>query len=205
LGNAILRLTPARGPIVFLGQRLDRLRGIELRRARRHVQPVFQDPYGSLNPRMEVGELIAEGLRLHEPRTDIAARVDTILNQVGLDPSIKHRYPHEFSGGQRQRIAIARAMILHPSLVVLDEPTSALDLSVQATVLELLKELQREYRTAYLFISHDLRVVRSMAHQVLVLQKGQVVEQGGAQQIFANPQHPYTKKLFTAAFFAQAF
>ena len=179
LGYALLRLVQSTGPIVFLSERLDTKDRQSLRAARSDAQIVFQDPFSSLNPRMSVGEIVAEGLKLHAPKgTDYDAAVDEILVQVGLTPAIKHRYPHEFSGGQRQRIAIARAMILKPKLVVLDEPTSALDMSVQRQVLELLKSLQASHDVAYIFISHDLRVIKAMAHQVLVLQRGSVIEQG---------------------------
>ena len=201
LGFALLRLVSSTGPIVFLGNRMDSFNAQQLRHARSDAQIVFQDPFSSLNPRMSVGEIVAEGLKLHAPKgTDYNARVDEILKQVGLDPVIKHRYPHEFSGGQRQRIAIARAMILKPKLVVLDEPTSALDMSVQRQVLELLKAIQKSHDLAYIFISHDLRVIQSMAHQVIVLKRGIVVEQGSSAQLFAAPKHDYTKALFAAAF-----
>ncbi len=201
LGFALLRLIPSDGPIVFLGDRLDQFAAQQLRVARSDMQIVFQDPFSSLNPRMSVGEIIAEGLRLHAPKgTDYHAAVEAIIQQVGLAPEMKYRYPHEFSGGQRQRIAIARAMILKPRLVVLDEPTSALDMSVQKQVLELLKNLQASHNVAYLFISHDLRTVKAMAHKILVLKRGQVVESGEAKTIFAAPQHDYTRKLFAAAF-----
>ena len=203
LGLAVLRLTASRGPIVFLGSRFDTLDKTALRAARRHAQIVFQDPYGSLNPRMTVGEIVAEGLKVHADQRGPAAittAVDEILHQVGLTPDMKTRYPHEFSGGQRQRIAIARAMILKPKLVVLDEPTSALDMSVQSHVLDLLKALQKSHDTAYLFISHDLRVIQAVAHQVIVLKAGQVVEHDWTDQLFAAPQHPYTQALLKAAF-----
>ncbi len=201
LGYALLRLIKSEGPIVFLGNRIDTQSTKQLRKVRHALQIVFQDPYSSLNPRMSVAEIILEGLRLHEPRaTNHAARLDEILLAVGLTPEMKHRYPHEFSGGQRQRIAIARAMVLKPALVVLDEPTSALDMSVQKQVLELLKSIQQSHDVAYIFISHDLRTVRAMAHQVLVLKRGEVVESGPAVQLFAAPKHDYTKRLFAAAF-----
>ena len=201
LGFALLRLVKSDGPIVFLGNRLDQFSAEQLRAARADMQIVFQDPFSSLNPRMTVGEIVAEGLRLHEPNGhDHAARVDEILKHVGLTPAMKERYPHEFSGGQRQRIAIARAMILKPKLVVLDEPTSALDMSVQRHVLELLKDLQKSHDVAYIFISHDLRVIKAMAHQVLVLKRGEVVETGPAATVFTAPQHDYTRTLFAAAF-----
>lgn len=200
LGFALLRLIQSAGPIVFLGERLDIKNKQALRAARADMQIVFQDPFSSLNPRMSVGDSIAEGLKLHAPKAnDIETRVDEILLQVGLTPEMKHRYPHEFSGGQRQRIAIARAMILKPQLVVLDEPTSALDMSVQRQVLELLKSLQASHNVAYVFISHDLRVIRAMAHQVMVLKRGQVIESGAAEAMFANPKNDYTRTLFAAA------
>jgi microcin C transport system ATP-binding protein len=199
LGYALLRLIASTGPIVFLGTRIDPLTRKQLLPMRADMQLVFQDPYSSLNPRMTVGDIVAEGLKLHAPKaTDYDVRVDEILRQVGLTPDMKNRYPHAFSGGQRQRIAIARAMILKPKLVVLDEPTSALDMSVQRQVLELLRDLQQSHDVAYLFISHDLRVIRAMAHQVLVMQKGMVVEQGPVQQIFGAPQHEYTQTLLKA-------
>ena len=201
LAFALLKLIPSTGPIMFMGKRIDGLTAKQFRPLRRQLQLVFQDPYGALNPRMTVGEIIAEGLKLHDPRsTSHESRVDEIMLQVGLSPDMLDRYPHAFSGGQRQRIAIARAMVLKPALVVLDEPTSALDMSVQAQVLELLKTLQKTHHVAYLFISHDLRVIKSMAHQVLVLKKGELVEHGPTEKLFENPQQTYTKALFTAAF-----
>ena len=227
LGLALLKLIPSQGPILFMGNRIDTLTLRAFRPMRRHLQLVFQDPYGALNPRMTVGEIIAEGLMVHQrvasggrraakeegasPATDhpspitrhsprfIDQQVDEILTQVGLSPDIKHRYPHAFSGGQRQRIAIARAMVLKPALVVLDEPTSALDMSVQAQVLDLLKTLQQTHQVAYLFISHDLRVIRAMAHQMLVMKTGKLVEHGPTETLFSNPQHPYTQALLSAA------
>ena len=200
LGFALLRLVKSDGPIVFLSSRLDTKSKQELRAARADMQIVFQDPFSSLNPRMSVGDIVAEGLRLHEPKAaNHEGRVNEILLQVGLTPEMKHRYPHEFSGGQRQRIAIARAMILKPQLVVLDEPTSALDMSVQRQVLELLKSLQASHNVAYVFISHDLRVIRAMAHQVMVLKRGLVIESGPADAIFAAPKEDYTRTLFAAA------
>ena len=205
LGYALLRLIKSDGPIVFLGARIDTQNMKQLRSARHAMQIVFQDPYSSLNPRMTVREIIAEGLTLHRHKLGLGApsinqQVEDILTQVGLSPEMQHRYPHEFSGGQRQRIAIARAMVLKPALVVLDEPTSALDMSVQKQVLELLKSLQQSHRVSYLFISHDLRTVKAMAHQVLVLKRGEVVESGPAETVFAAPQHDYTRTLFAAAF-----
>ncbi len=203
LGYAILRLIKSEGPIVFMGRRVDALGKEALRALRADMQLVFQDPYSSLNPRMTVGQIISEGLEIHQPhlsRAEVATAVAEIVAQVGLDPEMTHRYPHEFSGGQRQRIAIARAMILRPKLMVLDEPTSALDMSVQGQVLDLLRKLQRTYGTTYLFISHDLRVIKALAHHVMVLKKGEVVEEGPAHSLFNDPQHEYTKALMHAAF-----
>ena len=167
------------------------------------MQIVFQDPYGSLSPRRSVQQIIEQGLRVHEPQLDAEARarsVDQALSYVGLDPSDKERYPHEFSGGQRQRIAIARAIILRPQLIVLDEPTSSLDMSVQSQVVDLLRELQVRYRLSYLFISHDLKVVKALADELIVMKDGAIVEQGPATDIFAKPKHEYTKALLAAAF-----
>ncbi len=263
LGFALLRLIQSDGPIVFLGERLDQKTKRALRAARRDLQIVFQDPFSSLNPRMTVGDIIAEGLKLHGRRVDLAfsiqhsekeesrvqspesskkesrdgatgavvphpatlslnsglwtldssspptthyspittsLAVDDILLQVGLTPEMKHRYPHEFSGGQRQRIAIARTMILKPKLVVLDEPTSALDRSVQQQVLSLLASLQASHKVAYLFISHDLHTVRSIAHRLMVLRRGEIVESGPCADIFASPKHAYTQSLIAAAY-----
>jgi microcin C transport system ATP-binding protein len=171
------------------------------------MQIVFQDPYGSLSPRLSVAQIVAEGLKVHDLAESEAEREALIvhaLEEVGLDPEARHRYPHEFSGGQRQRIAIARAMILKPRFVVLDEPTSALDMSVQAQIVDLLRELQERHRLAYMFISHDLRVVRALADEVMVLKDGKVMEQGQAEQIFEEPRHPYTKALMAAAFQLEA-
>jgi microcin C transport system ATP-binding protein len=167
------------------------------------MQIVFQDPFGALSPRLSVAEIIGEGLEVHEaglPRAERLARVAEALREVGLDPSMAERYPHEFSGGQRQRIAIARAMVLKPSLVVLDEPTSALDVSVQAQVVDLLRDLQARHGLAYLFISHDLRVVRAMAHRIAVLKDGLVVEEGEAAALVQSPKQAYTQQLMAAAF-----
>jgi microcin C transport system ATP-binding protein len=169
----------------------------------RRMQIVFQDPYGSLSPRLSVAEIVGEGLAVHEPRLSRRARLEAVaaaLVEVGLEPAMADRYPHEFSGGQRQRIAIARALVLKPRLVVLDEPTSALDVSVQAQVVELLRALQAKHRLAYLFISHDLRVVRALAHRIVVLKDGLVVEEGEAEAVLARPQQPYTRALMAAAF-----
>jgi microcin C transport system ATP-binding protein len=174
-----------------------------MRPKRKHMQVVFQDPYGSLSPRMSVAEIVAEGLAIQRPELGYEARraiVAEALTDVGLDPAAMDRYPHEFSGGQRQRIAIARAMALNPSFVVLDEPTSALDMSVQAQIVDLLRALQEKRGLAYLFISHDLKVVRALSHRVLVMQNGVVVEEGEGEAIFAEPQTDYTKALFAAAF-----
>lgn len=203
LGYAVLRLAPSEGPIIFLGNDIQGLKGKALRALRPDMQLVFQDPYSSLNPRMTVGGIIAEGLKLHRPdlsREDVRVQVKEILERVGLNTGMIHRYPHEFSGGQRQRIAIARAMILKPKLVVLDEPTSALDMSVQGQVIELLRDLQRDEGITYLFISHDLRVIRALAHYIIVLKKGEVIEHAPSEQIFTAPEHEYTKSLIHAAF-----
>ncbi|MDR3537714.1 MAG: dipeptide ABC transporter ATP-binding protein [Acetobacteraceae bacterium] len=200
---AALRLEHATGRIAFAGDDLATLDRRALRRLRARMQIVFQDPYGSLSPRLPVGDIVAEGLRVHEAalsRPDRARRVAEALEEVGLPADAADRFPHEFSGGQRQRIAIARAMVLKPKLVVLDEPTSALDVSVQAQIVTLLRDLQERHGLAYLFISHDLKVVRALAHRVVVLRQGVVVEQGAAEAIFAHPTQPYTRALMDAAF-----
>jgi microcin C transport system ATP-binding protein len=200
---AALRLEHATGRIDFEGEKIAALDRRALRRLRARMQIVFQDPFGSLSPRMPVGDIIAEGLRVHEPglsRAERAQRVAAELDEVGLPADSADRYPHEFSGGQRQRIAIARAMVLKPRFVVLDEPTSALDMSVQAQIVELLRRLQQVHGLAYLFISHDLKVVRALAHRVVVLRQGRVVEQGSADAVFANPREDYTRALMAAAF-----
>ncbi len=204
MGLALLRLVPAAGRVVFAGQDLAGLSAGALRRRRAGMQIVFQDPYGSLSPRMVVSDLVAEGLRVHERLTPaaLAARVAAALAEVGLPADAASRYPHEFSGGQRQRIAIARALVLQPRLLVLDEPTSALDRSVQAQIVDLLRDLQRRHGLAYLFISHDLAVVRALAHRVVVLRAGRVVEQGPADALFAAPREAYTRALMKAAFLA---
>jgi microcin C transport system ATP-binding protein len=165
------------------------------------MQIVFQDPYGSLSPRMTCAQVIAEGLKVHRIGDDatIEQKVRDIMIEVGLDPAMMHRYPHEFSGGQRQRIAIARAMVLRPKLVILDEPTSALDMTVQVQIVDLLRDLQRRYGLAYIFISHDLKVVRAMSHRVMEMKRGDIIEEGAAEQIFANPTMDYTKALIDAA------
>jgi microcin C transport system ATP-binding protein len=202
LALAIMRLISSDGAIVFEGQDVQGWKSRDLQPLRQNMQMVFQDPYGSLSPRMTVGQIIAEGLRIHgtEPGVDIDTRVDEMLIEVGLEPGMSSRYPHEFSGGQRQRIAIARAMILKPKLVILDEPTSALDMTVQVQIVDLLRDLQVKYGLAYLFISHDLRVVRALSHKVIVMKQGDVVETGTSQQIFEAPQSDYTKELLAAAF-----
>ncbi len=203
LGLAMLKLQASEGRIAFLGRPIDTLRSRALRPLRREMQIVFQDPYGSLSPRMSVGRIVEEGLRVHDLGGNAAEREALIveaLAEVGLDPESRHRYPHEFSGGQRQRVAIARAIALKPRFVVLDEPTSALDVSVQARIVNLLRSLQARHRLAYLFISHDLRVVRAMSHEVLVMRDGSVVERGPAARIFHEPREPYTRALVAAAF-----
>ena len=203
LGLAMLKLQASEGRIVFLGRAIDALRSRALRPLRREMQIVFQDPYGSLSPRMSVGQIVEEGLRVHGLGGSAAEREGLIveaLAEVGLDPDARHRYPHEFSGGQRQRVAIARAIVLKPRFVVLDEPTSALDVSVQAQIVSLLRSLQARHRLAYLFISHDLRVVRAMSHEVLVMREGSVVERGPAARIFREPRESYTRALVAAAF-----
>jgi len=203
LGFALLRLIKSTGRIVFVGQDIHTLQTKQLRGLRKQMQVVFQDPYSSLNPRMSIRQIIEEGLMVHFPEKSEDERtleLDTILNDVGLTPDMKDRYPHEFSGGQRQRISIARAMVLRPRFIVLDEPTSALDLSVQAQIIDLLKSLQKKYGLSYMFISHDLRVVKAIAHQIIVMHKGIVVEQGDTAHIFAHPAHEYTRTLINAAF-----
>jgi microcin C transport system ATP-binding protein len=207
LGLALLRLISSQGPIVYLGDRIDGYDSKQMRPLRRELQIVFQDPYGSLSPRMSIGQIIEEGLNIQSPglsRTERDDRVSRALKEVGLDPAARDRYPHEFSGGQRQRIAIARALVLEPKFLILDEPTSALDVSVQAQIVDLLRELQRRHKLAYLFISHDLKVVRALANSIIVLRHGKVVEQGPAQTVFASPKTDYTKALLAAAFELEA-
>ena len=202
LALALARLVSSRGAIVFDNSSIQGLKSRELKPLRRNLQFVFQDPYGSLSPRLSVGQIIEEGLVAHgigteEERTQLL--IDA-LTEVGLDPDSRHRYPHEFSGGQRQRIALARAMILKPRLIVLDEPTSALDRTVQAQIVDLLRQLQRQKNLAYLFISHDLKVVRALSDEIIVLHKGRVVDQGNTEKIFDHPQDPYTQALISAAY-----
>ena len=203
LGLAILRLLSSEGPIAYLGNRIDGLQSKEMRPLRKQMQVVFQDPYGSLSPRLSIEQIIEEGLRVLNPDLDYdqrRARIGKALTDVGLDPATMDRYPHEFSGGQRQRIAIARAMVLEPKFVMLDEPTSALDMSVQAQIVDLLRDLQTKRKLSYLFISHDLRVVRALSSYVIVMRSGKVVEEGPTEQIFSAPQASYTKALLSAAF-----
>ncbi|MBX6321022.1 MAG: ABC transporter ATP-binding protein [Rhodospirillaceae bacterium] len=206
LALALLRLIRSEGAIEFQGQRIDGLPPSRVRPLRRFMQVVFQDPFGSLSPRMTVGEIVAEGLKVHSLAgpDEREAMIIEALEEVGLDPDSRHRYPHEFSGGQRQRIAIARTIVLKPRLLILDEPTSALDMSVQAQIVELLRDLQQRYRLAYLFISHDLRVVRALADEVIVMRDGKIVEQGKASQIFEAPREAYTRALMAAAFRLEA-
>jgi microcin C transport system ATP-binding protein len=203
LGLALLRLATSRGTIQFDGREIQGLGGRQLRPLRREIQVVFQDPYGALSPRLTLAQIVGEGLRVHRlgaTAGEHARLIDSALAEVGLDPRMRDRYPHEFSGGQRQRIAIARAMVLTPRFVVLDEPTSALDMSVQAQIVDLLRELQRRHRLAYLFISHDLKVIRALADEILVMRDGRVVEHGPATQVLEAPREAYTKALMAAAF-----
>lgn len=207
LAMGLLRLERSEGPISFLGQNIQGKTWKELRPLRSEMQIVFQDPFGSLSPRMSVGQIIEEGMLIHMRNLSFDERRQLIaetLVEVGLDPEMQDRYPHEFSGGQRQRISIARAMVLRPRLVILDEPTSALDMSVQAQIIDLLRDLQQKHKLAYLFISHDLKVVRALADEVLVMRNGQVVEQGSAEKIFDEPVEDYTKALLKAAFDIEA-
>ncbi len=203
LGRALLRLTESTGNIVYLGDELQSLSLGDLKPLRKELQMVFQDPYGSLSPRMTVLDIVEEGLRTHSPhlsKEDRDAQALDALKKVGLDASVKNRFPHEFSGGQRQRIAIARAMVLRPRVVVLDEPTSALDRTVQKEVAQLLRELQSEFALSYIFISHDLAIVRAMADYVMVMREGVIVEEGLTEKIFDNPQNEYTRNLIESSF-----
>ena len=202
LGLALLRLIASRGAIYFRDALIQGLRSPALRPLRREMQIIFQDPFGSLSPRLSIGQIIEEGLRIHGTAGSAADRQDAIvaaLREVGLDPDSRHRYPHEFSGGQRQRVAIARALVLRPAFIVLDEPTSSLDVSVQAQILALLQKLQRDHDLAYLFISHDLKVVRAMANYLVVMYHGKVVEEGPTEAIFSHPRDAYTKRLLAAS------
>lgn len=203
LGLALLRLIRSEGEIRFAGERINELPTVQMRDLRQRMQIVFQDPFGSLSPRLSILQIVEEGLKVH--RTDLSEEqrlqeVASVIEEVGLDQSSLHRFPHEFSGGQRQRIAIARAMVLRPELVVLDEPTSALDMSVQAQIVDLLRDLQSRYQLAYLFISHDLKVVRALSDEIIVMRAGKIVEFGDAEQIVTSPQQAYTKTLMAAAF-----
>ena len=207
LGLAILRLISSTGPIVYMGESIQGLKFKDMRPYRRDMQIVFQDPYGSLSPRMSVSDIIEEGLWVHHPKLtpeECEARVMAALTDVGLDTTTRFRYPHEFSGGQRQRIALARALVLEPTFIVLDEPTSALDMLIQAQMVDLLRDLQKKRDLTYLFISHDLRVVAALASRLLVLRNGKMVEEGAAAELFKNPKSDYTRALFAAAFNIEA-
>ncbi|HEX3217694.1 MAG TPA: ABC transporter ATP-binding protein [Aestuariivirgaceae bacterium] len=202
LGLALLRLISSDGPVLYLGQHIEAFQSREMRPLRKDMQIVFQDPYGSLSPRLSIRQIVEEGLLIQNPSMSAEERerrVSSALQEVGIEPASMERYPHEFSGGQRQRIAIARAMVLEPKFVMLDEPTSALDMSVQAQIVDLLRDLQERHDLAYLFISHDLKVVRALANEVIVMRNGEVVEQGPAAEIFDRPQSDYTKALLAAA------
>ncbi len=202
LALGLLRLERSNGAIVYQGRNIDGLNWKQIRHLRAELQIVFQDPFGSLSPRLSIGQIIEEGLRVHQPFVDQKEREKVIISslmEVGLDPRMRDRYPHEFSGGQRQRISIARALVLKPKLIVLDEPTSALDMSVQAQIVDLLRDLQIRHKLSYIFISHDLKVVRALAEDLIVMKDGRVVEQGKAQSIFSNPSTIYTRRLLSAA------
>ncbi|MCI0735864.1 MAG: ATP-binding cassette domain-containing protein, partial [Beijerinckiaceae bacterium] len=203
LGLALLRLIRCEGTIIFLGGRIDGLKFKAMRPLRRDMQIVFQDPYGSLSPRLPIADIVAEGLGVQNKEMSARRRREIVaqaLSDTGLDPEAMDRYPHEFSGGQRQRIAVARAIVLEPKFIVLDEPTSALDMSVQAQIVDLLRDLQKRRRLAYMFISHDLKVVRALASEIIVMRDGKVVESGPAPELLAKPQSAYTRALFAAAF-----
>jgi microcin C transport system ATP-binding protein len=203
LGLALLRLISSDGPVVFMGHQLQGLKFKEMRPFRRDMQIVFQDPFGSLSPRMSIADILAEGLDVHQPnltRAERDQRVVSALQDVGLDPESRFRYPHEYSGGQRQRIAVARTLVLEPTFIVLDEPTSALDMLIQAQIVDLLRDLQRRRNLTYLFISHDLRVVAALASRLMVMRHGKVVEEGPAMELFKHPKSDYTRALFAAAF-----
>lgn len=203
LGMALLRLISSDGPIVYMGQNIDKFNSRKMRPLRKDMQVVFQDPYGSLSPRLSIHQIVIEGLSIQYPGLSYEerrARVAKALTEVELPPEVQDRYPHEFSGGQRQRIAIARALILNPKFVMLDEPTSALDMSIQAQIVDLLRDLQQKHNLSYLFISHDLKVVRALSNHVIVMRNGEAVEEGSAQEIFSNPKTDYTKALLAAAF-----
>ena len=207
LGLAILRLISSQGMIAFLGNKIAGLKFREMRPFRHDMQVVFQDPFASLSPRRTIEQIVGEGLALHQPGLSPQALREAVaaaLQEVGLSPAMMARYPHEFSGGQRQRIAIARALVLKPEMILLDEPTSSLDVSVQYQVLELLATLQQKHGIAYLFISHDLAVIRAMAHRVIVMKDGQVVESGAVAEVLSSPSQPYTQRLLAAANFAVA-
>ncbi|HXZ45885.1 MAG TPA: ABC transporter ATP-binding protein [Pseudolabrys sp.] len=203
LGLAILRLISSTGPVVFMGKSIQGLKFKEMRPFRHNMQIVFQDPYGSLSPRMSVSDIVEEGLKVHHPDLPTAERTKRViaaLTDVGLDPQTRHRYPHEFSGGQRQRIALARALVLEPTFIVLDEPTSALDMLIQSQMVDLLRDLQKRHDLTYMFISHDLRVVAALASRLLVMRNGKAVEEGAAAELFKAPKSDYTRALFAAAF-----
>ncbi len=211
LALALLRLQKSTGRLAFLGREIQGVHSRDIRALRRDMQIVFQDPFGSLSPRMSIAEIVREGLDVHDPaelglptEADKERRIDEVLQEVGLEPAMRDRYPHEFSGGQRQRIAIARAMVLRPKLLVLDEPTSALDMSVQAQIVDLLRDLQATHDLAYLFISHDLKVVRALAHRVIVMKDGKVVEAGDTEAVMGAPRQAYTRALMAAAFDLEA-
>jgi microcin C transport system ATP-binding protein len=202
LGLAILKLIKSKGKIIYQGKRIDSINNKEMKLLRKNLQMVFQDPYGSLSPRMSILQIIEEGLKIHSNKTkkEREEEVIKVLKEVGLNPDSRHRYPHEFSGGQRQRISIARALILKPSLIILDEPTSALDRTVQFQIIELLKSLQEKYKITYIFISHDLKVVKALCHEIIVMKSGKIAEFGTSEKIFSSPESEYTKALINAAF-----